>query len=140
MVLESHQAVIFDPLFKRSSRLKIHKKRPAFYGRLSRNLKLYCCCHGAGCLPVTLLQPAKSRAYLQIAVGWNALSLRKDSPPNNLRAKHFKGQCVISGQKKAHSASRQPDANSMHAVSKSTEDIVLQYTFHRIIRRLALKL
>ena len=41
---------------KRSSSLQIHKKRPAFYGRLSRNLKLYCCCHGAGCLPVSRRQ------------------------------------------------------------------------------------
>jgi hypothetical protein len=30
LVLENHQAVIFDPLFKRSSSLKFHKKRPAF--------------------------------------------------------------------------------------------------------------
>nr|DAI69972.1 MAG TPA: hypothetical protein [Caudoviricetes sp.] len=41
---------------------------------------MYCYCHGAGCLPVTLPQSAKPRAYLQIAVDWNALPLRKDSP------------------------------------------------------------
>nr|DAT32454.1 MAG TPA: hypothetical protein [Caudoviricetes sp.] len=79
-VQENHQAITFNTHFKRSSSLQIHKKRPAFYGRLSRNLKLYCYCHGAGCLPVTLPKSAKPRAYLQIAVDWNALSLRKDSP------------------------------------------------------------
>ncbi|HGH4650566.1 TPA: hypothetical protein ACJIW1_002904, partial [Enterobacter cloacae] len=37
-VQENHQAITFNTHFKRSSSLQIHKKRPAFYGRLSRNL------------------------------------------------------------------------------------------------------
>jgi hypothetical protein len=70
---------------------------------------LYCCCHGAGCLPVTLPQSAKPRAYLQIAVDWNALSLRKDSPHKQITPKSFRRSILHcrefsqkEGKKKGH--------------------------------------
>lgn len=65
---------------KRSSSFPSHKKRPAFYGRLSRNLKLVLFLSWCRVPPGDSTQSVKTRAYLQTAVDWNALSHRKDSP------------------------------------------------------------
>lgn len=56
------------------------KKKPAFQAGSQGISDQYCCCHGAGCLPVPQPQPVKTRAYLQKAVDGNVLSHRKDLP------------------------------------------------------------